>query len=137
MRVALPAGVIALLSACGSSLGDHEALWAAKGPAGYHYTYGTTGFPPRFELVVTVRSRVVTNTTVLSPPGYLGGQQGFTVEELFADVRQRLDGPCKTTVQYEETLGYPRSAYSDCGMEGDGWVITDFAADLALDAGLP
>ena len=134
MRSSVLAGML-LLSSCGSSLGHHEALWAASGPTSYHYTYETGGFGAGLEMEVTVRSRAVSSTVVASPPGSTG--QGFSVEQLFEDVRRRLDGPCKTTVEYDEILGYPRHAYSDCGMEGDGWTVQNFAADSAPDGGLP
>ncbi len=131
------AGLLALLSACTTSLEQHEALWAAKGPASYHYTYGTTGFAAPLELLVTVRAGAVTDTTVISSAGGPAGIHGLTVEQLFADVRSRLDGQCKTTVRYNETLGYPQSAYSDCGGEGDGWAVQDFVVDPANDGGVP
>ena len=85
-------------------------------------------------MLVTVRSRAVSGTVVVSPPG--STFQGFTVEDLFEDVRHRLDGPCKTTVEYDQSLGYPIYAYSDCGMEGAGWTVRDFAAETSSDGGL-
>ena len=63
MRPSVIAGLLALLGACGTSLEEHEALWAAKGPA-----------------------------------------------------------------SYQEALGDPTRVFSDCGIEGDGWRVTDFAA---------
>lgn len=122
-----------MLSSCGPSLGQHEELWAASGPSSYHYTYISSGFLPRLTMVVTVRSRAVSSTIVVSPPGSTA--QGFNVEQLFDDVRHRLNGGCKTTVEYDSSLGYPSRTYSDCGMEGDGWIIRDFAADLSPDGG--
>jgi len=45
----------------------------------------------------------------------------------------RLHGSCKATVHYDETLGFPFSAYSDRGEEGDGWTVTDFASGPVPD----
>jgi|SoiMethySBSTD1v2_1073268.scaffolds.fasta_scaffold14778_4 hypothetical protein len=130
MKPFVLAGSLALLGACGTSLEDHEALWAAKGPAAYHYSFAWSGFLPRLEAAVMVRSGVVSDTIVTSSAGFPGEFQGWTVEQLFQDVRHRLDdSSCKTRVQYEEALGYPTSVFSDCGIEGDGWRVTDFAAD--------
>ena len=86
---------------------------------------------------MSVKAGAVTNTTVISPANFLGALQGSTVEQLFDDLRQRLAEPCKTTARYDETLGYPVSAYSDCGEEGDGWTVRDLAADPAPDGGTP
>ena len=83
---------------------------------------------------MTVQSRSVSSTVVLSPPDLPGTVQGLTVEQLFGDIRSRLDAPCKTTAGYDDSLGYPLSAYSDCGEEGDGWTVTDFAPGPAPDA---
>ena len=129
MKRSVLLGWLLLLASCGPSVDDHEAIWAARGPASYHYTYETSGFLPRLEAVVTVRSGVVSETSVISSSGFPGEFQGWTVEQLFQDVRHRLDdGTCKTRVEYEERLGYPASVYSDCGMEGDGWRVTELAA---------
>jgi|GEM_PF-443685 len=136
MRLSVLAGTLALLAACASSFEQHQALWAAKGPASYRYTYSTTGFVGRLEVRVHVEGGVVTDATVISPAGLPGPIRGQTVEQLFADVRSRLDGPCKTTARYDETLGYPLSAYSDCGGEGDGWIVQDFGVDGAPDGGV-
>lgn len=35
--------------------------------------------------------------------------------------------------EFQGTLGYPVSVYSDCGMEGDASRVTDLAADPAPD----
>ena len=130
MKRSVLSGWLLLLASCGPSVEEHEALWASNGPTSYHYTYETSGFMAPLELLVTVRSRAVSSATVISPPERLGdGVQGFTVEQLFDDLRNRLGGPCKTTARYDEALGYPRSVYSDCGMEGGGWNVMELAAD--------
>jgi len=122
------AGVCLALSACGSTLEDHEALWRAKGPSSYQYTYATGGLPPHVQLRVTVQSRAVSGVVVLAPPEQLGTPDGLTMEQLFEDIRARLDTSCKTTSRYQESLGYPLSTYSDCGEEGDGWTVSDLVA---------
>jgi hypothetical protein len=70
MKPFVLAGSLALLGACGTSLEDHEALWAAKGPAAYHYSFAWSGFLPRLEAVVMVRSGVVSDTIVTSSAGF-------------------------------------------------------------------
>ena len=129
MKRSVLSGWVLLPASCGPSVEDHEALWAAKGPTSYHYTYGTSGFIAPLELLVMVRSRAVSSTTVIAPPEHPGGAPGFTMEQLSDDIRQRLGGPCKTTVRYDQDLGYPRSVYSDCSMEGGGWTVTNLAED--------
>jgi len=121
-------GACLALSACGSATEDHEALWKAKGPSSYQYTYATAGFALHVQLRVTVLSRAVSSVVVLAPPEDVGTPQGYTVEQLFEDIHKRLDAPCKTTSRYDESLGYPLSTYSDCGTDGDGWTLTDFAS---------
>ena len=127
MRAVSIAGACLVLTACGSALEGHEALWKVHGPSSYRYTYATAGFAPQVQLRVTVQSHAVSSVVVLAPTEPLGTTDGFTVEQLFEDIRARLDAPCKTTSRYEESLGYPLSTYSDCGQEGDGWTVTDFA----------
>jgi hypothetical protein len=123
------AGLCLLLSGCGSSLEDQEALWRARGPSGYQYTYSSGGAALHVQLRVTVQSRVVTRTIVLAPPDLPGPLLGFTVEQLFEDIRKRLyAASCKVTARYDEALGYPLSVYSDCGQEGDSWNVTDLSA---------
>jgi len=121
-------GACLVLSACGSAVEDHEALWKARGPSSYQYTYATGGSLPHVQLRVTVLSGALSGVVVLAPPEDVGTPQGYTVEQLFEDIRKRLDTPCKTTSRYDESLGYPLSTYSDCGMEGDGWLISDFVS---------
>jgi Family of unknown function (DUF6174) len=121
-------GACLVLSACGSATEDHEALWRAQGPSSYQYTYATGGSALHVQLRVTVLSRAVSSVVVLAPPEPVGTPRGYTVEQLFEDIRKRLDRPCKTTARYDASLGYPRSTYSDCGMEGDGWTVTDLAS---------
>jgi Family of unknown function (DUF6174) len=75
----------------------------------YHYTYETSGFIAPLELLVMVRSRAVSSTTVIAPPEHPGGAPGFTMEQLFDDIRQRLGGPCKTTVRYDQAGPSPIS----------------------------
>ena len=121
------AGACLLLVACSSGLEEHEALWRDKGPSSYQYTHGGGGLSPHIVLRVTVQSRAVTGTMVVDSAGLSGPFTGWTMEQLFDDIRDRLDGACKTTARYDESLGYPLSVYSDCGEEGDGWSVTDFA----------
>ena len=79
---------------------------------------------------MTVTARVVTGTDVLETGGLSSeGIQGETVEQLFADVKSRLNGGCKVTVSYDEAIGYPLRVWSDCGQEGDGWTVSDFVPD--------
>ena len=127
--------VCVLSSACSSGLEEHRALWAGNGPSSYQYTFGTTGFLPHFSLRVTVESRAVSSTTVLSSGGFSGPFEGQTIEQLFEDIQQRLDSTCKTTASYDESLGYPLSVHSNCGEEGDGWIVTDFVPGTAPDGG--
>lgn len=128
MRRWSSAGLCLLLSACSSGLEEHEALWRDKGPSSYQYTHGAGGFSLHVVLRVTVQSGTVSNTTALSSAGFPGPYRGWTMEELFQDIRERLDeDACKTTARYDESLGYPVSVYSNCGEEGDGWTVTDFA----------
>ena len=124
-----------LLSACSSGLEEHAALWRDRGPPSYQYTHGAGGFSPHIVLRVTVRSRAVSGTTALESAGFPGPFTGWTMEQLFEDIRGRLDDACKTTARYDEALGYPLSVYSDCGEEGDGWTVTDFVPGAAPDAG--
>jgi len=70
----------------------------------------------------------VSGVVVLAPPEQLGTPDGLTVEQLFEDIRARLDTSCKTTSWYQESLGYPLSTYADCGEEGDGWTVSDLVA---------
>lgn len=53
---------------------------------------------------------------------------GQTVEQLFLDVQGRLRSSCAVTARYDASLGFPLSAYSDCGQEGSGWVVSGFHA---------
>src|SRR5690242_3879835 len=101
MRAVSIAGACLVLTACGSALEDHEALWKAHGPSSYRYTYATAGFAPHVQLRVTVQSHAVSSVVVLAPTEPLGTTDGFTVEQLFEDIRARLDAPCKTTSRYE------------------------------------
>lgn len=56
------------------------------------------------------------------------GPSSDQYEQLFEDIRKRLDEGCRNTSRYDESLGDPLSTYSDCGMEGGGWTVTDFAS---------
>jgi hypothetical protein len=123
-----PILLASLALACGSgsdALEDHQALWAKNGPPSYQYTFATSGFAPPANLRVTVTDRVVTSTVPVGDN--LPSPVGKTMEELFADAAQQLTTDCKVTVHYDETLGYPLSLYSDCGIEGAGWTVSDFA----------
>jgi len=125
-RVLLASLALALgCSADKDALADHQALWARSGPPSYQYTITSGGFAPSGSLRVTVTNRTVTSAVPVGetfPPAV-----GETVEELFADIGVQLDSDCKVTVHYDATLGYPLSLYSDCGMEGFGWSVSDFA----------
>jgi hypothetical protein len=120
--------VLALTLGCSSAqdtLADHQALWARSGPPSDQYTITSTGFAPGGSLRVTVTNRAVTSAVPLGE-SLLSGI-GETMEELFADVAVQLASDCKVTVDYDGALGYPLSVYSDCGMEGSGWTVSDFA----------
>ena len=47
----------------------------------------------------------------------------------------RNEGSCKTSVGDDDSLGYPLSTHSDCGEEGDGWTVTNFALCSVLGGG--
>ena len=128
MRRPTIAGACLVLWACGSTLEDPESLWKAKGPSSYPYTNATTGFVVPLRMRVTVQARAVAGVVVLAPPEHVGTPEGYTVEQLFEDIRKRLDDGCRNTSRYDESLGYPLATYSDCGMEGGGWTVTDFAS---------
>jgi hypothetical protein len=108
------------------ALADHQALWARSGPPSYQYTITSGGFAPSGSLRVTVTNRAVTSAVPVGETFPTAVAETF--EELFADVGVQLDSNCKVTVHYDEALGYPLSLYSDCGMEGSGWTVSDFAA---------
>jgi hypothetical protein len=102
----------------------------AQGPASYQYTCATGGSALHVQLARDgAVARRVQRGRALRLPSPSGRLEGTPSSRLFEDIRQRLDRPCKTTRTLRtRSLGYPRSTYSDFGLEGDGWTVTDLAS---------
>jgi hypothetical protein len=69
MKIATLTWIIALVVGCSSQLDtleNHQERWAQKGPESYQYTYQQGGMLPGMLLNVTVTSRAVSNTSVVS-----------------------------------------------------------------------
>lgn len=111
------------------ALADAKRRWSGQALQSYSYVLVNTGFAPHDSLLVSVSGNVVVKVVDLNTGEVRTSDNADihlkTVEELFDEIETEMDllSAENVRVTYDETLGYPVSAYYDGGSEGWGFDI--------------
>ena len=122
------------LAACDGTMADLEdarGKWREAAITSYAFDLHETGFlPPQPPTHITVQNGRVTGVAAI-PPNPVAGwslSQAPTIETLFDKIEDKLRGDANVTATWDQTLGFPVSAYFDLGFENTGFQVLAFQA---------